>query len=229
MASKGNKRHVSGLAASKYLALHRKEHDYVTKAQAGRHTEARSLALVIAIKKLKYAETTGEATKIIKKGAVRINKKIVREPKYPIGLNDILEFPEIKKAYQIGVNSRAQVTFDELEKADFDSMLYKVVGKYKTTGGVVMVRLHDGSIVNAGKHEIQVSDSVILDSKRAIKKVLHLATGSECKVIDGVHVGKSGMINTIKKGTMNISSSAIIKPKSGDEFETIIKNIMIVS
>lgn len=226
MGNKGNNRHLKGLAAPPYLAVHRKEQSYVAKANPGRHNLQRSIPLTIVLKKLTLADTSSEASKIIKNGLVLINNKVIREPKYPIGLNDVIELKELKKSYQIGINDHAQVSFEEMKKVDYDSHVYKVVGKYKTAKGKIMVRLHDGS-TSVAKNDVHVNDSVIVDAKGAIKKTLALNVGAECLIIDGVHVGKNGKISSMKKGTMNISSSAVIKPKSGDEFETIINNIMV--
>ena len=41
---------------------------------------------------------------------------------------------------------------------------------------------------------MNVNDSIMLDSKNAVEKVLPLKKGSSCLVIEGVHVGTSGKI-----------------------------------
>ena len=48
MASKGNSRHIKNLNAPRYFAVPRKESKYVVKADAGRHTLDKSIALILA-------------------------------------------------------------------------------------------------------------------------------------------------------------------------------------
>ncbi len=226
MANKGNTRHIQGLAAPWFFSINRKEQTYVLKPNAGRHTLQRSLPLGLAMKRLALASTANDAKKILKNGNVRVNGNVIKELRYPIGLSDTLEIEGAGKSYTITINEQGKSVIDEVSKKG-ESQPYKVVGKYKTKKGVVMVRLHDGRITKA-ENSAKVNDSVLVDANGAIKKVLPLKEGAECFVIDGVHVGKTGKIKSISKGSMNVTASAVITTKSG-EFETIIKNIMIVS
>ena len=103
-------------------------------------------------------------------------------------------------------------------------MLYKVIGKYKEHGKRTMLRLHDGSVIEA-KQEIAVNDSVIIKNN-AIEKRLKLETGAACSVIDGVHVGTHGKIATIMPGSMHKQKSLVIEADTG-RLETLVGNIMV--
>lgn len=224
MANKGNKRHIGGLSAPVFYSIKRKEQAYVAKPAPGRHTGERSIALLLAVKKLGLADRSANARKVIKSGSILVNNRQIKETKYPVGLNDVIEVKG-QKAFQIGIDNNAKVKFEEI-KPNYEAMLYKVVGKYKATKGQIMVRLHDGSNVKAS-NDIKVNDSVIIDSKRNVKKVLPMKANSECLIIYGVHVGTMGKIKQVKAGSLKSSASAVISPKEGEEFETIIKNVMV--
>ncbi len=228
MGNRGKSRHIKGLAAPKYFGIHRKEFRYVTKPNPGRHTLERSVSVLLAMKKTGVANSTSEAVKILRSGNVLVNNRIIHESKFPIGLNDILEIKGSGKAFKVSIESHAKITFEEEKKPDYESQVYRVIGKYMTTKGQLMIRLHDGSIAKA-KNDVKVNDSVILDAKRNIKKILNLGAGAECFVIKGVHVGKIGRIKTITKGTEKMDARAVVAPKSGEEFETIVKNLMVIS
>ncbi len=226
MANKGRSRHMAGLAAPKFFAIKRKEHKYVIKPNAGRHTLDRSISLRLALKKLELAKTASEAWKILKSNNVLVNGKPIQEPKFPVGLNDTIEIKSTGGASRITVDNLAKIAFVEVKKPDYDSQLYRVIGKYKARKGQIMIRLHDGSSTKA-ENEVKVNDSVIIDSKKNVKKVLKMDTGAKCLVISGVHVGTNGTIRTIKPGTEKKDASAVIAPNEGEEFETIIKNVMV--
>ncbi len=216
---------MASLAAPKYFGIQRKAHMYIAKPNAGRHTLDRSVSLMLTLKKLGFAESTSEAKKIISSGIVSLNGRKMSEPKFPIGLGDTIEVKG--KAYRLSIDHLARVAFDEVKKPDHDSQLYRIIGKYKAREGQIMLRLHDGRIVKSD-NKAKVNDSVIVDSKGTVKKILHMDVGAECFVFSGVHVGTNGKIKTITPGNEKREASAVISPKTGDEFETIIKNVMIV-
>ncbi len=226
MAGKGNKRHTFGLVAPKFYGIKRKEHKFILAASPGRHSADKVIPLALALKRVSVAATSREVSKIVKPGNVLVNGKVVNDIAYPVGLNDVISVKG-SNSYIVGINDRGQSTVDAVEKPDLNARLCKVVGKYKTKGNAIMIRLHDGVIAKAPK-EVKVNDSVVIDSGLSVKKVLPMSKGSQCIVIDGVHVGMQGRISEIKKGSMSVRPSAVIAPKEGKEFETIISNIMVV-
>ncbi len=222
MANKGSTRHMKSIAAPKYFGVQRKANYYVLKPNPGRHTLQTSVAIEHALKKMDIASTKGEAGKLLKSGAILVNGRAVSEPKYPVGLNDVIELPKEHKSYSAGIDALGKIKFEETSEK---SRLLRVLGKYRTKKGSLMARLHDGSNVVAS-NDIHVNDSVVLENGK-IKKVMQMRVGAECTVIGGVHVGTAGKIKEIKKGSMNIRATVLIAPGSGDAFETLVKNIMV--
>lgn len=225
MTNKGRSRHMASLAAPKYFGIERKAHVYISKPNAGRHTLDRSVSLALSLKKLGFANSSSEAKKIISSGIVSLNGKKMWDPRFPVGLSDTLEVKG--KAYRVSINNLAKVSFDEAKKTDHEAQLYRIIGKYKAKEGKIMLRLHDGRIIKSD-NKVRVNDSVIIDTKGSVKKVLKMDVGAECFVFSGVHVGTNGKIKSITPGNEKREASAVIIPKSGDEFETIIKNVMVV-
>ncbi|MCW6159876.1 MAG: hypothetical protein LVQ95_02190 [Candidatus Micrarchaeales archaeon] len=226
MANRGKSRHMTGLAAPKYFGIYRKHQRYVLKPNPGRHSLDRCVPLLLAVKKLGAAQGSVEVSSIIRNGSVLVNGRGIREVKYPVGLNDVIEFKGTGQYCIIGIEKHGRITFEELKKADYENQLFRVIGKYKTEKGQIMIRLHDGSNAKGNK-DVKVNDSVIIDSKRSVKMRVPLQVGAQCFVISGVHVGTKGSISSIKEGTEKREASAVIKPSSGDEFETIVRNIMV--
>ncbi|MDE1856915.1 MAG: hypothetical protein KGH98_02405 [Candidatus Micrarchaeota archaeon] len=224
MARHGNSRHLNGMNAPQYYALHRKEQFYVSKPRAGRHTASTSMPLSLLLKKIEVVRTSGEAERILLDGKVMVNGRVVKDPKYAVGLNDLVEIPDAEKSFSVSVDEMAHFAAMEADK-DYKH-IYKVVGKYKTSGGKVMVRLHDGTSV-ASDGKVNVNDSVVLGKERKIEKVLHLKEGSSCFVMAGVHVGASGSIKQLKEGSMSRPRSVLVDQGNGS-FETIVNNIIIV-
>ena len=53
-----------------------------------------------------------------------------------------------------------------------------------------------------------------------------LTDGAKCKVIGGIHVGKSGIIRDIKTGKTGYVSITVVQA-DGERFKTLAKNVVI--
>jgi small subunit ribosomal protein S4e len=226
MASKGGSKHIKSIASPPYFGVYKKgAGKYTAKPNPGRHVLSKCVAVLLFLKQMKMAATLREANRILREGNVSVNGKPIRTPRYPIGINDILGIKGAGKVYRVGIDKTGKVKFEETSEREAKTVL-KIVGKYKTDGGVIMVRLHDGSIVK-GDNAMKLNSSVVLDKERAISEVIPLEEGAKCMVVDGVHVGAVGVIKEIRPGTMHNGPSAKIE-SSGGAFNTLLKNIMVV-
>ena len=54
-----------------------------------------------------------------------------------------------------------------------------------------------------------------------------LRDGAQCRVIAGVHDGKSGTVRDIKTGKTGYVSLTVVQP-DGERFKTLAKNVVIL-
>src|SRR5271157_5775218 len=181
MAHKGNERHMKRLNAPLFQDIHRKEQKYVIRPRAGRHALSRAVPIALMLEKISSVVSMREAKSILSRGSVLVNGKTIKDCKYAVGLNDIIEVPSAGVGYRIDIDKQGHIAAVKTEKKE-SANLYKVLGKYKASGGKLMLRLHDGSVIN-GKADISVSDSVIVDNSRKIVSHLKMDAGAHCKVI----------------------------------------------
>ncbi len=222
MGKKGNSRHVKSLSAPKYFGIRRKGYVYSAKPSPGRHTMDKSVSANLLIKILGFANTTAEANRVIRDGKMSVNGKAIRDVHYPIGFNDIVKLKD-ESAYIIGIDRRAKVR--PVEYAEGIPRVLKVIGKYKTKNGKIMVRLHDNSILEAIT-PIKINDSVTIEGKQ-ITNTIEIGKGRKCFVIDGVHVGTEGTIVSIIPGTKRSDMLVGVEGADKQTFETIAKNIIV--
>lgn len=230
MGGKGNSRHLKSLATSRYAAIHKKAHGkYFMKPGVGRHSLDRSVPLSEILQKAGSTRDAVESKRAITMDCITVNGRVVKEPKYPVGLNDVVGIIPSNKQLQIGINERGQIEIKEIPKGEKTERICKVVGKYLSVDRKMVIRLHDGANFPMGSAKINVNDSVVINEKNAIGRVLPMAKASACLVIDGVHVGTRGKILDIKGGNMHKSASAVIARENGESFETLVKNLMVIS
>ena len=98
------------------------------------------------------------------------------------------------------------------------------IKKYKVKKDALMIGLHDGTNIK-GTNEIKVNDSVVIDNNKKINKLLPLKKGAKCFVMNGVHVGSTGEIDSIKE--LQDKKQVIIRDNNG-VFETSLKNIIVI-
>jgi ribosomal protein S4E len=54
-----------------------------------------------------------------------------------------------------------------------------------------------------------------------------LVDGAQCKVVSGVHAGKSGTIRDIKTGKTGYVSITVVQA-DGERFKTLAKNVVVI-
>ncbi|MEM0201358.1 MAG: S4 domain-containing protein [Candidatus Micrarchaeaceae archaeon] len=227
MGIKANRRHIKRLASSKYMGVSRKSSAYVAKPFPGRHTKDSNIALkTILTEKLGLTSTSKEAEKIIKDRNIKVNDKIISNPLYSVGFGDIIEIHKLGEKFYMDNTKNGSFTLEKIKSSK--QQLFKVIGKYKTKGNKLMLRLHDGSIINADKFkDTNVNDSVDVKNKE-ISSVIKLEEGGKCLVIKGNHTTQSGIIRKIITGTATRSS--LVSISSGKEnFETTLDNIIAIA
>ena len=92
MAKKGNSRHMKRLNAPIFFGIHRKEHKYMTKPSAGRHTLARCDTDIAAPQEVGSRRARQDAKRMLDaSAAIHVNNSVVKDRKYAVGLNDVIE------------------------------------------------------------------------------------------------------------------------------------------
>jgi ribosomal protein S4E len=59
------------------------------------------------------------------------------------------------------------------------------------------------------------------------KSPILVVDGAQCKVISGVHAGKSGTVRDIKTGKTGHISITVVQ-SNGEKFKTLAKNVIVI-
>ncbi len=222
MSGKGSSRHLNRMASSRYMHVEKKVSKYVAKPTFGRHTLESSVSLITVLReKINAGNSAYEIRRAVKSGKIKVNGKAVTNERYAIGLEDIIEIVPEAASYRIGVDKKGGI---DIKKTDNMKQTLKIVGKYVYKKGRVMIRLHDGTVIDAIKGA-DVNDSVQLDNRK-VEKVIKFEKGASCRIISGVHSSESGKITGIKKGTSNREPVVEIE-SGGNRIETVLRNIIV--
>ncbi|BCS90634.1 MAG: 30S ribosomal protein S4e [Candidatus Micrarchaeota archaeon] len=224
MSSKANKRHLKRLNAPIFFGVKRKENKYVVKPLPGRFNIKLSVPLALILRKLGVAENNREIKIILSSDKVKVNGKIVRDRRYPIGIQDVITIQNSN--YRVGITENGKVKIDSITEDESKHRVVKVINKYKVKGGKIKATLFDGTNVEIDNN-VKVNDSLKLENQtNKILDVIKFKENAQCLVIDGLHVGKSGKIKDIKQ----ISNNKIVTivTDKGEEIKTVIDNVMCI-
>ncbi len=222
------KRHLSRLNAPKNWPIKRKGIKFIARPLPGAHPLRQCITLSVVMKDiLNYAKTARELKTILNAGKVLVNKKIIKNPRFSMGIMDILEIPETKETYVLLLNKKNKFYLNKIK--DSEDKFCKINGKTILKKGKLQLNLFDGRNVLVDKKDgYNVGDSIILDlTKNKIKKHLKLEKGALIYLIGGKHLGMVGVVEDIKKKE-NEKPKITFKTKK-DRFETLKEYAFVIS
>lgn len=200
MARKGQSRHLKRYAASKVLKLPRKSLVWTVKPAPGPHPAVNSIPVRLLLRDyLSLALTAKEVDKILTERHLLIDGRVRRDPKFPVGLMDVVQLPAIDRNYRVLLDRRGRLTLHEIPKDEASFKLCKVVRKVFVRGGRVQLTFHDGKTLIGEFGEFSSMDVVKLklpDLK--VVERLPFAEGALALIVGGENVGRMGGIIEIK-------------------------------
>ena len=186
------KKHLKRLPAPRSWTLSRKTDFWVAKPSPGPHPIAGSVPIGLILRDmLKVCDTAREARHILNNRHVLVDGRAVTEPKFPVGLMDVLSLEEMKSHYRMVVDPRGRMALVPIEAADAKWKLCRIEDKTTVRGGKTQVNLHDGRNVLLGKDQYKAGTTLkvgIPDQK--VLGHYELGPGAAVLITGGKHVGE---------------------------------------
>jgi len=197
------------LAAPKWWPIKRKIKKFVV-APRGSHPKDFSIPLLVLIRDVfRLAETNREARKIIKKGEVLVDKKKRKDPKFAVGLFDVIEIPTLKKAWR-AIPKRG-LSFIEIPENEAKLKICKIINKKTLKGNKNQLNLSDGkNILTDEKYSTYDSLLIELPEQRIIDH-LKFEKDSLVLVTRGKNAGKLAKIKIIEKNRVWLDNEKLFE------------------
>lgn len=210
--------HQKRLSAPKHYPIKRKENKYVSSIKGSRSSEAAIPTVVILRDVLGYAENEKEAKKIVKQGDILRNGEEIRDIKQGIGILDVVELPELEKAFRT-VRKGEYLKF--LPVDDSEKVAAKIVNK-REEGDRFVYRLHNGENYNT-KDEFDTGNTLVFND--GVEEI-ELEKGNKVLVTDGKHAGETAELEEMTERGMGKDTARIIREDK--EFETETENLLAI-
>lgn len=184
------------VAAPRSVLIERKLTVWTARPRPGPHGIEGAVALSTVLKRSGFAVTKKDVRRLLNSGSVRIDGRVVRDMRLPIGMMDVIEVAG--KGMRALLDAKGRISL--AETANPRVKLCRVERKHRAKRGKLHITLHDGKCLL--DYVCSVGDSVCV-SIPEMKPVEHipLAVGAEALVVRGKHVGKQVRIDSITQGT----------------------------
>lgn len=211
--------HLKRIAAPNTWPIKRKELTFTTKPAPGAKKLAEAVSLNFVLRNMLYiTRTARETKKLLNTGVIAINGVVRKDPKYAVGVLDIVLLQPTKEQYFITFSSSGKLQAKKLKHA-VHTRLAKIIGKTILKKKKLQLNLHDGTNLIVAKDEYATGDTAVLEGKKLVK-CLKYEKGALIYLIGGKHRGKIGTIEEIHFMN-NMQKHRIVVKSKQEKFETL--------
>ena len=220
------KKHLKRLAAPRSWSIPRKTDFWIVRPSPGPHAIAESVPLGSILRDmLKVCDTAREARHVLNGRGVLVDGRVVTDPKFPVGLMDVLSLLETKAHYRMLVDARGRMTLVGIEDGDSKWKLCRVEDKTTVRGGKTQLNLHDGRNLLLAKDAYKTGATLKIHVPgQKVVEHYELAKGAPVLVTAGQHVGQVAHVEEVQR-TRNPRAN-IVTFKEG--FSTDIGKVFVV-
>jgi len=221
-------RHQKRLSVPKSWPVERKTETFTAKAGAGPHGESGVPLVVVLRDVLGYVDDSSEAQYAINTDGVLVNGGSVGDVNRPIGMFDILAFPDRDEYYRVFPDEGGRLGLTPIDADAAGSKLNKVTDKTTVSGGRTQLNFHDGSNLIVDDDEYAGNDSVVVDNETN-EVVAHFEYGEGALVtaVAGQHAGDIGEISDIDVQPGSADNTVRVETDDG-EFETVEDYVVVI-
>jgi len=234
----GSKAHMKRLVAPPFWPILRKERKWTVKPSPGPHPILRCLPLLIIVRDvLGYAKTAKEARRLIAKGEFKVDGKVRRDYKFPVGFMDVIEIPRLEEYYRVIPYPVKFMALHEISPEEAQFKLCRIENKTMIKGGNIQLNLHDGR-----NHIIQIANPLnpeedvyrtydvikISIPKQDIMDHVKLEEGAIAIVTGGRNVGRVGRIREIRQIFKRRDAVVTLESNKGENIRTVMKYVFVL-
>ncbi|MFX1456117.1 MAG: 30S ribosomal protein S4e [Promethearchaeota archaeon] len=237
MTRHGGSKSVKRLNTPAFLQIKRKHGKFFIKSTAGPHPKRFCLPLLHIVRDLlKIVDNYREAKKLIGLGHIKVDGKVVKDIRYPVGLMDVLSIEKMNKYYRVLPDSHLGLILHEITIEESTFKLCRINNKTTVKGGNVQLNLHDGRNIlillndpRNPKEDIYKRMDVLKVSipEQEILKVLNFKENKLALIISGKNIGQTGKIITILK-RFGPKASTVSIQRNGGHTETLYDYTFII-
>ncbi|MBM4240123.1 MAG: 30S ribosomal protein S4e [Euryarchaeota archaeon] len=229
MAKMGSRKHLKRYKAPEHWPIHPKEFKWAVKPSPGPHSIEGSLPLLIIVRDiLKVADNAREAKRIINDGEIRVDGRVRKDFKFPVGFMDVIEIPKSEKVYRVLSDEKGRLILHPIVKENKEFKLCRVEDKTTIRGGKIQLNLHDGRNCLV-EDEFGTGDVVILKvPEQEVTDNIKFDEGTLGIITGGKHIGELGKIKEINVTESSMPNTVLIETDDKKTFLTLKDYVFVI-
>jgi len=173
---------------------------------------------------LKVCDSAREARHILNARGVLVDGRAMTDPKFPVGLMDVLSLREIQQHYRMMMNTRGRMALVPIEDGEAKWKLCRIEDKTTVRGGKMQVNLHDGrNLLEKDPYKTGTTLKIQVPAQKVLAHY-ELAPGAVAFVSGGQHVGEIAHVLEVHR-TRNPRAN-VVTFKEG--FSTDIGKVFVI-
>lgn len=214
------------MMASRKLKIPRKTNFWSTTPTPATHKKEDSIPLLIVLRDyLKIGDKEREITRLLNTNHVKVDGKIVKDRRFPLGFMDVLSIDTFDHDFIILYDNKGKLITATNPDENKGIKLLKVTKKTVINNGKLQLGFHDGKTIITDKKDIKTSDVVLMKiPDLEITDVIKMEGGNKAFITGGSHVGEIATIKSIEVK----KSSGHNMVNLNDGFSTIKDYIFII-
>ncbi len=205
MAKKGGSRKLKRLAAPRTYKIPRKIFKWAVKTMPGPHPADSSIPVAVLMRDvLGIAKNLREVKYILRRGYFKIDGKIIKEYKYPVGLMDVIELVPTKEFYRILPDTVGYLRPKKISGDEVKLKPLRIKNKVMVKGAKIQLTTHDGRNFLVDKdselYSLKPGDTILYDyASGKVVDWFRMEPGNYALIVWGRKRGVSGKIVNIWK------------------------------
>jgi small subunit ribosomal protein S4e len=221
LAKKSGSLKAKRSASPEFWQISRKDKRFVVRTSPGAHSKKYSYPLLVVLRDvLGLAKTRREALSILNEGKVTVDGRVVKSESFPIGLMDVIDFPDVGRAFRM-VPRYGRMIPVEIESKEKGLKLCHVKSKTTIRGSKISYGLHDGRVIfPEAEVDIRPGDACMIKvPSQEFQASFRLGRETLALLIRGERSGEVVTIEDVKAGTYSRGSIATVRFADGTASE----------
>jgi len=204
---------------------------YAARPSPGPHKLRECIPLSVLLQnRLRYALSRQEVFKIVrsKEGLIKVDGKIRRDPRYPLGIMDVVSIEKTGEHFRILYDVKGRYQAHKIDEKEAKFKLCKIKRKAMGPTKIPYIVTHDGRTLRFPHPEIKKNDTIKLNLETGeVDSLIKFENGSQVLITGGNNIGRVGVLQHVEKhpGSFDI---AHIKDSTGQAFATRTTNIFVI-
>jgi len=186
------------VAAPSHWMLDKLGGKYTHKPSAGPHKTRECIPLTVLLKnRLRYALAAKDVYSIVKdkEGLIKVDNKIRRDPRFPLGIMDVVSIEKTGEFFRILYDVKGRYQAHKIDEKEAKFKLCKVKRKAMGANKIPYIVTHDGRTIRFPHPDIKKNDTIKLNlDTHEVDALIKFENGASVMVTGGNNIGRVGIL-----------------------------------